>query len=556
MKKPIEVSIQDYKLESKYMVKGYYSFEIKVKYENELDTLLKKRYGEIKKLYKTLLLKCPGCLIPKIPSKTFVMKYFHITDEERLKIKSSIEKFLKYIIKHPILIENKFVLNFFYEGKPMNQNLNINKMKTEDEDDDDDDSGELINLNKNKDKDEDNNEKENNGDSGINLDDFEVIEKEDYKDLFKDEEENELLNMFLEEENNKNKGLFSASKDILSSAYKYLMFYPDENNNNEVNKNIGVNSGETSIILSGSSKFQENNFDFIKLNYKELGESMEVSEYGKDIMRICEGIDYLIKNFINEANIKEKKTKSLNNIINIFNEVKKIDNQNNIKKNLNEKNSNKKEENNNEFEDIEKKEQNIIEEKENQNTNKEKWEVKILEADINKIKEYSSINNKFINDDLKPAIEQMIEYKTTVEGLLDIFYRKKNHIQFLMKLQSQYTESEKRKNLTEENDPNKKLIENDINFLRNKIDLEKKFINKLNENLKYELNKFKEEKGNKIYTFINDLYKNNYLRQREIYNILNKEISFDSDSDNSSKIKGETLEPEYEINSGIDQNDF
>ena len=554
MKKPIEVSVQDYKLESKYMVKGYYNFEIKVKYENELDTLLKKRYSEIKKLYKTLLLKCPGCLIPKIPSKTFVMKYFHITEEERLKIKSNIEKFLKYIIKHPILIENKFVLNFFYEGKSMNQNLHISKMKTDDEDDDDDDSGELININKNKDEDDDK-EKENKDSSGINLDDFEVIEKEDYKDLFKDEEENELLNMFLEEENNKNKGLFSTSKDILSSAYKYLMIYPDENNN-EVNKNIGVNSGETSIILSGSSKFQENNYDFIKLNYKELGESMEVSEYGKDIMRICEGIDYLIKNFINEVNIKEKKTKSLNNIINIFNEVKKIDNQNNIKKNLNEKNSNKKEENNNEFKDIEKKEQNIIEEKDDQNTNKEKWEVKILEADINKIKEYSSINNNFINDDLKPAIEQMIEYKTTVEGLLNIFYRKKNHIQFLMKLQSQYTESEKRKNLTEENDPNKKIIEKDINFLRNKIDLEKKFINKLNENLKYELNKFKEEKGNKIYTYINDLYKNNYLRQREIYNILNKEISFDSDSDNSSKIKGETQEPEYEINSGNDQNDF
>ena len=554
MKKPIEVSIQDYKLESKYMVKGYYNFEIKVKYENELDTLLKKRYSEIKKLYKTLLLKCPGCLIPKIPSKTFVMKYFHITEEERLKIKSSIEKFLKYIIKHPILIENKFVLNFFYEGKSMNQNLNISKMKTDDEDDDDDDSGELININKNKDEDDDK-EKENKDSSGINLDDFEVIEKEDYKDLFKDEEENELLNMLLEEENNKNKSLFSTSKDILSSAYKYLMIYPDENNN-EVNKNIGVNSGETSLILSGSSKFQENNYDFIKLNYKELGESLEVSEYGKDIMRICEGIDYLIKNFINEVNIKEKKTKSLNNIINIFNEVKKIDNQNNIKKNLNEKNSNKKEENNKEFEDIEKKEQNIIEEKEDQNTNKEKWEVKILEADINKIKEYSSINNNFINDDLKPAIEQMIEYKTTVEGLLDIFYRKKNHIQFLMKLQSQYTESEKRKNLTEENDPNKKIIEKDINFLRNKIDLEKKFINKLNENLKYELNKFKEEKGNKIYTYINDLYKNNYLRQREMYNILNKEISFDSDSDNSSKIKGETQEPEYEINSGNDQNDF
>ena len=553
MKKPIEVSIKDYKFESKY-IKGYYYFEIKVIYEDELDTILKRRYGTIRELYKTLLLKCPGCLIPKIPSKTFVMKYLHITDEEKLKIKSNIEKFLKYLIKHPILKENEFVLNFFYEGKPMKQNLNINKMKTEDDDDDEDDSGEVISINKSNDKDNNNKEKENNNDSGFNLDDFEVIEKEDYKDLFKDEEENELLNMFLEEENYKNKGLFSKSKDMLSSAYKYLMINPDENNN-EINKNVGVNSGEASIILSGGSKFQENEFDFIKLNYKELGESMEVSDYGKDIMRICEGIDYLIKNFMNEANIKTKKAKSLNNIINIFNEVKKIDNQNNIKKNLNEKKSDKKEENN-EFENVEKNEKNIIEEKENQNTNKEKWEVKILDADINKIKEYSSISNKFINDDLKPAIEQMNEYKTTVEGLLDIFYRKKNHIHFLMKLQSQFTESEKRKNLTEENDPNKKLIEKDINFLRNKIDLEKKFINKLNQNLKYELKKFREEKENKIYTFINELYKNNYLRQREIYNILNKEISFDSDSDNSSKIKGETLEPEYEINSGIDQNDF
>jgi len=268
MKKPIEVSIKDYKFESKYMVKGYYYFEIKVKYENELDTLLKRRYGQIKELYKTLLLKCPGCLIPKIPSKTFVMKYFHITDEERSKIKSDIEKFLKYIIKHPILIGNKFALNFFYEGKSINQNLNINKMKTDDDDDDDDDSGESLSLSKNNEN--NNKEKENNEDSGINVDDFEVIEKDDYKDLFKDEEENELLNMFLEEENNKNKGLFSKSKDILSSAYKYLMIYPDENYN-EVNKNVVANSGETSMILSGSSKFQENDLDFIKLNYKELG---------------------------------------------------------------------------------------------------------------------------------------------------------------------------------------------------------------------------------------------------------------------------------------------
>ena len=65
------------------------------------------------------------------------------------------------------------------------------------------------------------------------------------------------------------------------------------------------------------------------------------------------------------------------------------------------------------------------------------------------------------------------------------------------------------------------------------------FINRINENLKYEIKKFKKDQENSIYLLINDLYKKNYLKQCDIFDILNNVIIFGSDSENSSKIKGE-----------------
>ena len=333
--------------------------------------------------------------------------------------------------------------------------------------------------------------------------------------------------MFLEEENNKNKGIISKSKDVLLSAYKYIISYSEENNiETESKPNEGM-----------KLNLQEKDIEFIKSIYHELGEDLEINNYGKEIIRIKEGFEYIINNFNKESEIIDSKTKSLDNIIKYFKEVKDIDDKNN-KENKNQKKEDKSEDkDNDEFEDVEKKEEDKIKGKENK---KEKWDNEILDEDINKIEKYSSINKKFIKDDLNPTLDKMKELKEILDCLSDIFDRKKNHIIFLIKLQSQLNEKAKRHELIEgEGDENKTKLVKDINFFKKKIEKEKLFINRINENLKYEIKKFKKDQENSIYLLINDLYKKNYLKQCDIFDILNNVIIFGSDSENSSKIKGE-----------------
>ena len=522
MKIPKELSISNYIYQN-----NHYYFKLDIEYQGDFPPeQMNKRYGEIRQLYKLLILKCPGCLIPEIKSKTFIMKHIRITDKERQQMKLDVENFLNYLIKHPILIKNKIVLNFFSKDNESiykDNNLNEDKIKkylNEDENFDNEDSSSTSKLNQNKD------DEELDEDKKIKIDDFEIIEKEDYQEFFEVEEENELLNMFLEEENNKNKGFISMSKDLLMSTYKYLRKFSIENDNE--NNNQETDPLDASKSFKGSN-FQEKDFEFIKSNYKELGEDIEINNYGKEIMKINEGIDYLIKNFEKEVNISEKKNKALENIINIFEE----DNKENNKKNTKKDDKNIKDD----FDDIKlKDDDNDFNENSDKNI-KKKWEMKLYLGDINKIKNYTQINKKFVSEDLKETIKKINEYKNIVEGLIEIFIRKNKHIQFLLKLRSQLNENEKKNELTEENDKNKNNIKTDINFFKKKIELEKSFINRLNQNLKYEIDLFKEKKENTIYTFIVNLFKNNYLKQNEIFDIMDKEISLDSDSENSSKIK-------------------
>ena len=123
-----------------------------------------------------------------------------------------------------------------------------------------------------------------------------------------------------------------------------------------------------------------------------------------------------------------------------------------------------------------------------------------------------------------------------MEALEDIFSRKDNHIIFLVKLHGKLNEKIKESESMEDHDKNKKKINNEVNSFRKKVEREKSFINKINKDLKYEIEQFRETKENKIYELINNLYKNNYLKECEIIEIFNKEYSY-SDSENSSKIK-------------------
>ena len=519
MKKVKDLSILDYKYEKKTIIQGHYYFKLDVDYEDNTNSKLKKRYSQIEELYKVLLLTCPGCLIPKIKKPLW---NFNIKREEKSNIISYVEKFLLHLIKHPILMKNKSVLAFFSEDNTeinRNQTLKTNKMAKFLENDDlqleDDIKEDLssyseLNIKMNK----SDNINISNSDLKIEkkLSEFEIIEKEDYKELFEEQEESELLNMFIEEElNNKNKGFLTNIMDFFISMYKYEV----------------------------KSKPNQEIFEFINTNSKPLGEDIEINKYGIEIMRINEGFEYIINDLIKEYELINKKTKSLDNILGIFQEIQNIDNKNKeVKNKINENNII------DDFETIKNNEdENAINEKEeekkenNKEKNlKEKWDNKLLNSDINKIKNYSSINKKFITENLNPSIDKMIELKDTLEGLCDIFERKKDHIQFLAKLQEKLKEIKKQNELFEQSDENNYKLMDDKS-LKKKINRETLHINKLNENLKYEINKFKKEHGDSIYNLITDLYKNNYLKQYEIFEIINREISFDSDSENSSKIK-------------------
>ncbi len=515
MKKIKDVSIIDYKYQKQSIVKGYYYLVLDIDYEDNTNDKLNKRYSQIKELYKILILTNPGCLIPRLKKRGW---NFNIIKKEKSKtITTSVEKFLLHLIKHPILIKNKSVLDFFSkENKEINKNQTLKTKKMdkiiENDEEENDNDNEFNNDNSIK-KDLYSSSEENENTNKNNkemINEFEIIEKEDYKDLFEEQEENELLNMFIEEElNNKNKGFLTNITDFFISMYKY------ETKNNQ-NQEV---------------------YEFINSNSSILGEDIEVNKYGVEIMRINEGVEYILNNLIKINELIDKKAKSLDNIVEIFQEIQNINN-----KKKEEANKTKEEKTNNDFQTVENDEViNNENEKERENkekNTKEKWDKKLLNGEINKIKYYSSINQNYIMKDLNLTIDKIIELKDTLEGLCDIFERKKSHIQFLTKLQTQLNEIKKQNELIKENDENKNQLKDDKS-LKKKIDKEILHINKLNQNLKYEIDKFKKEQGYSIYTLINDLYKNNYLKQCDIFDIINKEISFDSDSENSSKIKGE-----------------
>jgi hypothetical protein len=500
MKIPKEISIINYICQD-----NHYYFKIDVEYQGDFPPeKINKRYGEIRKLYKLLLLKYPGCLIPEIKSKTFAMKHIRITEEERQQLKSNAQKFLGDVINHPILNKTKTVLDFLSNNNSHMTNNSLIK-KYLDEDDENESLSSSCALNENKsDNIISNKEKK------INLDDFEIIEKDDYKEFFEDEEKDELLDMFLEEENYKNKGIISKSKDILMSTYKYLKKYSYDNDSQNYYQDKELNDNK----VFSESNLQEKDFEFIKNNQKDLGENIEINNYEKEIMKFNEGIEYLIKNFEKEINISEKKNVALNNIINIYEKDSKQENKKDIKKDDKNKNNENDSENN-----IEKEKDNNDNNKDNHKDYIEKLDLKIFAGEINKIKSYTKINTEYISKDLRKTIEKIKDYKNTIEGLKNIFIRKKNHIQFLIKLHSQLNEIEKKNELTDENDKNKQKIEQDLDFFKKKVELEKNFINELNKHLKYEIENFKNTKENSIYSFIVNLYKNYYLKQSELAEI-------------------------------------
>ena len=503
MKKIKQLSISDYKPLSSSMINRHYYFDIKIIYENESDNnTIYKRYSEIEELYKILLLKYPGCRIPKFPEKSFMMN-IHINEEEKKNIISKIEQFLSHLIEHKILSEKK-VVNDFFANEKLNENkdLKTDLIKTN-EDEDINNSDSIVNEDSNiSEKEKEKKDKE----AELFIKEFEQIDfkKSEYYETWL---ENNLINMFLEEENNEKKGIIDKTKGVFSYIYNRIFAGSSQD--------LSLNSNNLSENTISDSYYQEENVKYLEKISKDLGEEDYLKEYGKHIMKLNEGLSYIYNNFINIQKFNQTKLKSLSNIKKLCN-----DNLDCISK-----------------KDENKDDNNII--IENKINKYEKKDKKLFDNEINnKLKNYISINNEFYEIEVKKNLEKINENKIIVEELKEIYDRKKSHINFLMKLISNYNELDKKRKI----EPDNKTINKDYEHVKKYLELETVFIKKLNLDLKYEIDFFKENKENNIYKYINELYINKNKKQNEVFDILNETISLDSDSETSKDENFENIE--------------
>ena len=141
-------------------------------------------------------------------------------------------------------------------------------------------------------------------------------------------------------------------------------------------------------------------------------------------------------------------------------------------------------------------------------------------TNICKTSENCKIQKHFINKNVEQNLINIKKYQILLQGLLDIYSRKKEHIYYLGRLHSQKCELEKQKELN--NSISYDIIKNKGDELKSNISHQIKFINKINKDLKYEIEKYKNNQED-IYIFINSLFKDKANVLRENIENLNKE---------------------------------
>ena len=108
------IKIITYIWKSKMLISGYYEFEILfTKKDINKNKMLTQRtiyrsYHDIEILYQGLITYNPGCLIPKIPEKSFWEKNNEVVEERKIQL----ENYLGYICKHIYLSKNPIFLIF------------------------------------------------------------------------------------------------------------------------------------------------------------------------------------------------------------------------------------------------------------------------------------------------------------------------------------------------------------------------------------------------------------------------------------------------------------
>ena len=504
---PRKVTIQEMKFESQYYVTGHFNFILKVEYDdNNSEQTIIRRYNDIRSLYKTLKLKSPGCRIPDIPDKSIWLKINYGNENQRKEREEGIKEFLDHIVQHKILRKNKYVIKFF---SPNEKNFSyknnlINRKGSNDEkaDSDDEFSSNIINVDK-----------------------FEKDEKGGNNIDYLDEDDIEPLEDFITEYNNKNKGLFSKGKKMVGDAIKFVKNYANnttKKNEEGEEENIKNESNDSSINSFFMKKLTKDDHDFIKKKTKELGEDFDVNDYNEKINTLNEGVNNIIQNLEKLYSVRKKSLDALKEIVNKDKDIKKL---------------NKKK---------------IVDEFDiNENDNKENNIELNHKRYIKKMSKYCTIQTGFLDTTVEDTIKKVKKYQSLLKELLDIYTRKGEHLNYLGRLHSQKDELEKQK------ENNTKIDNQMLNFkideMNKKLEHEIKFIKKLNKDLKYEIDIFKNDKQKDIYVYINNVYKEKINKMKDSLEYLNKaklddeeEINFDKsniDNENSkSNIKGKSEE--------------
>jgi hypothetical protein len=479
---PKEINLKDKKFQSQYYVSGHYDFQIEVEYENGNKETITRRYSEIRALYKTLILRCPGCLIPDIPSKSIWLKINYGNEDQITERMAGIQEFFSHIAHHKILSKNKYVINFFSKNyKGIDNNNNKASSSTQKKKDDSDDEEDL-NFGQASSKDE----------------------NEDKNDV--DDDDIEPLDEYVEEYNNKNKGIVSKGKKLIGNIYNKAWSYVSSNNKNEGEKeenNENEKDEKNSILYK---KLSNEDFEFIKKKTKELGEDFDINDYNEKINRLNEGVKNLIQNFEKLSEIHKKNTQALQNIVNNDNNIQKL---------------------NKEAEKA--KENNIDDDEDNCESNKINHK-----SNIAKIKNYCTIQRSFIEEKFENNIKKIKNHQKYLQELLDIYSRKKEHLNYLGRLHSQKDDIEKQKTNSGKEDP---LIKKKVDELEEKLNHEIRFIKKMNKDLKYEIEFYKDNKEEDIYININSVFKDKAENIKNCINNLNKEINIEEEEKNEESSK-------------------
>ena len=466
---PKSITLKELKFENQYYVAGHFNFIFNVSYEdNDTEQEIKRRYNEIRALYKTLLLKAPGCRIPNIPTKSIWLKINYGNEKEVKERQEGVMVFLNHLIEHKILRKNKYVIKFFSPEE--NFFTYQNNLKSEKENNDKDDLDDVFESNI------------------LNIKD----DKKDENNL--NEDDIEPLDDFVQEYNNQKKGIVSKGKKMLGNIYNYVKNYANNSNTKneegEEENNANENNDENSSNIF-YKKLTKEDYDYIKQNRKEIGEDYDINDYNEKINRLNEGVKIIIENLEKLSSTRKKSLDALKEIVNKDKDIKSLNKHNK----------------NDDFE--------INEEEKGENDidlNHKRY--------IKKISKYCTIQKGFLDTNVDETINKIKKYQELLQDLLDIFSRKKEHINYLGRLHSQKDEVEKQKENNNLENPVDKIK---IEELEKKLEHEKKFIKKINKDLAYEIDIYKKNRQNDIYNYINEVYKEKAKKIKDSVEYLNKE---------------------------------